>query len=925
MNIRRAIWLLVPLVLLAVGLPAVMLFLGRTSSGRVAAEPAIIPGVSAADLAAAMDVPGGAIVLADLGTSDPQGVGVADSALAAFPTAGSTFAILATGLAESADDPDTNNDETVSGGGTEDDVSYHLDGLNNSQGNDLVQLTLQLNVPETMNCFTFDFAFFSEEWPDYFESQFNDTFIAEFGPPGAASTFTIVGDAVDAPNNIAFDPAHNVLDVNSGFGFDPGNPNPDTGTTYDGSSGALTASVVAVPDVTIEIVFSVMDLGDSILDSAVFLDNFRWTNVPPELCESGAVPKPTLTMEANPPEGGTTDPPPGPHTYEEPTEVDIYAYPNPYWTFVEWTGDTDCEDGHVSVDHHMTCTANFSCAPVMPGTYTGDVLLHDELAPDGTTIRAVLEGIEWGDTTTSDGHYVMDIPGIMPQDPPCFEGGQIVFAADGVPCQPSPEWSSGLHEVDLICGDAIVRIGSGQGDQSTEVTVPLEALGVTEPPLGAITVDIVYDDSLEPTAWSDDGSPLDYVWCNLNSAPNTISCTGISAAGLSGDILVANLTFHLIGPCDECDPLDAQIVTFADTDGNPIAATDEDGEICINPCPGAATIAIDPPSQEVPSGSFDVLVKEGLDVAGVAFSVDFDPAIIEVDSSTPGSFPPDCTVTTNDIDNSTGHIEFACITTPISGADAPGVVATYNFHCLVDNDSTLLDLEDELVDSNADPITPVTAEDGSIECRFYTDVTIYKADSPDPVGPMKVLTYTLSPENLGPTSAVDVVVEDDLPPEVSFISVTPGSPTCSHDGSPSGGTVTCDLGTLAVGMGPTITIQVEAPLTKVDQDLALDDPPNCASISASNEQPEDTANNEDCEATTCLARCPDVTGDLYISLVDLAKIALHWHHNVCPPDDNWDVCLDLNQDCSISLVDLAKVALHWHETCPSERVVVCPF
>jgi|GEM_PF-4858836 len=338
-----------------------------------------------------------------------------------------------------------------------------------------------------------------------------------------------------------------------------------------------------------------------------------------------------------------------------------------------------------------------------------------------------------------------------------------------------------------------------------------------------------------------------------------------------------------------------------------------------------ATIAIDPPSQEVPSGSFDVLVKEGLDVAGVAFSVDFDPAIIYVDSSTPGSFPPDCSIQVNNVDNSTGHIEFACITTPISGADAPGVVATYNFHCLVDNDSTLLDLEDELVDSNADPITPVTAQDGSIECRLYTDVTIYKADSPDPVGPMKVLTYTLSPENLGPASAVDVVVEDDLPPEASFISVTPGSPTCSHDGSPSGGTVTCDLGTLAVGMGPTITIQVEAPLTKVDQDLALDDPPNCASISASNEQPEDTANNEDCEATTCLARCPDVTGDLYISLVDLAKIALHWHHNACPPDDNWDVCLDLNQDCQVSLVDLAKVALHWHETCPSERVVVCPF
>lgn len=344
---------------LAVGVIALALFLGRTSSQPAAAEPGISAGVSAAELAAAMDVPEGDIVLADLGTSDPQGVGLADSALAAFPTGGSTFAILATGLAESADDPDTNNDETVGDEQSDDDVSYQLDGLNNSQGNDLVQLTLQLNVPETMNCFTFDFGFFSEEWPDWYGSEFNDTFIAELGPPGAASTFAIVGDEVQAPNNIAFDPDGNVLDVNSGFGFDPGNPNPDTGTTYDGSSGALSASAVAEPDTTIEIVFSVMDLGDSILDSAVFLDNFRWSNVPPEVCQPGAEPKPTLTMEANPPEGGTTDPSPGPHTYDQPTEVDIYADANLDWSFVGWTGDPDCEDGHVFVDHHMTCTANF--------------------------------------------------------------------------------------------------------------------------------------------------------------------------------------------------------------------------------------------------------------------------------------------------------------------------------------------------------------------------------------------------------------------------------------------------------------------------------------------------------------------------------------------------------------------------------------
>lgn len=256
----------------------------------VRADPGITSPSTAAALAAAMDVPAPNIVSASLGTTDPLGTGVADTPLSFFPTNGGSFAILASGLASSADDPDTNNDECLGCGGAGDDVSYVLDGLNNSQGNDLVQLSLTLTVPKKFGCLAFDFAFYSEEMPDYIGSVFNDTFIAEVGAPGTASTFTIVGNDVVAPNNIAFDPNGHTLDVNSSFGFDPANPNPDTGTTYDGTSGLLSARTQVSPGSQIEIVFSIMDLGDSILDSAVFLDNFRWTNDPPELCQAGAEP-----------------------------------------------------------------------------------------------------------------------------------------------------------------------------------------------------------------------------------------------------------------------------------------------------------------------------------------------------------------------------------------------------------------------------------------------------------------------------------------------------------------------------------------------------------------------------------------------------------------------------------------------------------
>jgi subtilisin-like proprotein convertase family protein/putative hemolysin len=102
--------------------------------------------------------------------------------------------------------------------------------------------------------------------------------------------------------------------------------------------------------------------------------------------------------------------------------------------------------------YYATASAPVPCDPVMPGTYSGSVVINGAPALDGTTIRALIEGVEWGSATTSGGNYAMDIPATAPETPPCFEGGQILFEADGVICTPSPEWSSGSHTgVNLVC------------------------------------------------------------------------------------------------------------------------------------------------------------------------------------------------------------------------------------------------------------------------------------------------------------------------------------------------------------------------------------------------------------------------------------------------------------------------------------------
>jgi len=224
---------------------------------------------TAQDLALAMGVPADDIVSASLMGSDPRGVAVGNTDLgtAGFPTEGATFAILSTGVAGNASQP--NNDAGL---------SATLEGLNNSTGNDLVRFHLELKVPDAINCVAFDFVYYSEEFPEYVGQNFNDTFTAQLNE----SDLLISTDStVSAPGNFAFDTEGNIISVNAAFGMQA-----DTGTTYDGGTPLLRAETPVVPGSTIDLYFSIQDLGDSVYDSAVFLDNFAWSEA--ANCEEGA-------------------------------------------------------------------------------------------------------------------------------------------------------------------------------------------------------------------------------------------------------------------------------------------------------------------------------------------------------------------------------------------------------------------------------------------------------------------------------------------------------------------------------------------------------------------------------------------------------------------------------------------------------------
>jgi hypothetical protein len=157
-----------------------------------------------------------------------------------------------------------------------------------SGAHDYTEIRFGTTVPVGVTSFSYDFAFMSYEYPNFYASQFNDMYIGWL-------------ESEQWTGNISFDENGNPISLNAGFmdfldADASGHPDCDIGTGCTapeldgtcmdghGSSRWLTTEASVVPGENITVVFAIFDMGDSILDSYVFLDNFLWG------CEGGNPP-----------------------------------------------------------------------------------------------------------------------------------------------------------------------------------------------------------------------------------------------------------------------------------------------------------------------------------------------------------------------------------------------------------------------------------------------------------------------------------------------------------------------------------------------------------------------------------------------------------------------------------------------------------
>ncbi|MFY2561770.1 choice-of-anchor A family protein [Corallococcus terminator] len=247
----------------------------RAASRRLVTATAGATLATATELVAALDLPAGSVTSATL-TAPAADVALVFPQFGDIkPRAGTTLAVLSTGLLDQAP-----NQNTVLTNAAEPGTDFAPSGT----AGDVVTLRLTFNLRAGISRLSFHYRFLSAESPDFIGSEFNDVFQARVTDANG----TRVVEEVTVNSAHFFDVSHTRA-KDTGFDLFADDP-ADVDyfpVTYSGipifpDAGITNYKIVNVPvqgggPLTLE--FSIQDLGDGILDSAVLLDNVAFTSL----------------------------------------------------------------------------------------------------------------------------------------------------------------------------------------------------------------------------------------------------------------------------------------------------------------------------------------------------------------------------------------------------------------------------------------------------------------------------------------------------------------------------------------------------------------------------------------------------------------------------------------------------------------------
>lgn len=228
------------------------------------------------------------------------------------PREGTTILALSSGIARNAGDPDFTQPSYVrnfpKGYTSNNPAGFPKESPscpNSITGvpNDATGIEFEVKAPSNAQGYSFDFNFFTHEWPQYICKEFNDFFVAIMEPFPQGQT----------DGNISFDMLGNPISVNNAFldvcGCPSGPPcivppampvksfdcasgtSGVVGTVFatdttpggawsTGSSGWLRTSAPVTPGQVFKIRLVTYDSSDGNVDSTTLVDNFKWQAKP---------------------------------------------------------------------------------------------------------------------------------------------------------------------------------------------------------------------------------------------------------------------------------------------------------------------------------------------------------------------------------------------------------------------------------------------------------------------------------------------------------------------------------------------------------------------------------------------------------------------------------------------------------------------